>query len=54
MYAATQVSPAIMDFVGRRMMTSNHAMLRRFWWVPQAAGASFSFGAGIHNYRVVP
>ena len=54
MYAATQVSPAIMDFIGLRMMTSNHSLLRRFWWVPQTAGASFSFGAGIHNYRVVP
>ena len=54
MYAATQVSPAIMDFIGRRMMTSNHPLMRRFWWVPQTAGASFSFGAGIHNYRVVP
>ncbi len=52
-YAATQVSPAIMDFIGRRMMTSNHGFMRRFWWVPQTAGASVSFGAGIHNYRVV-
>jgi hypothetical protein len=54
MYAATQVSPAIMDFIGRCMMTSNHSLMRRFWWVPQAAGAGFSFGAGVHNYRVVP
>jgi len=52
-YAATQVSPAIMDFIGRRMMTSNHSFMRRFWWVPQTAGASVSFSAGIHNYRVV-
>ena len=49
-YAATQVSPAIMDYVGRRMMTSSHPTLRRFWWVPQVAGAGFSFGAGMHNY----
>ena len=49
LYAATQVSPAVMDFVGRRMMTSRSPMLRRFWWVPQVAGASFSFSAGIHN-----
>ncbi len=53
MYAATQVSPAVMDFIGHRMMTSNHGLMRRFWWIPQTAGASFSFGAGIHNYRVV-
>lgn len=53
LYAATQVSPAVMDFVGRRMMTSAHPMLRRFWWVPQVAGAGFSFGAGLHNYSLV-
>ena len=54
MYAATQVSPAIMDYLGHRMMISNHGLMRRFWWLPQAAGAGFSFGAGVHNYRVVP
>jgi hypothetical protein len=51
-YAATQVSPAVMDYVGRRMMTSSHPTLRRFWWVPQVAGASLSFGAGMHNYSL--
>jgi hypothetical protein len=51
-YAATQVSPAIMDYVGRRMMTSSHPTLRRFWWVPQVAGAGFSFSAGMHNYSL--
>jgi len=54
MYAATQVSPAIMDFLGHRMMTSRNSTLRRLWWVPQLAGASFSFSAGMHNYNVVP
>jgi hypothetical protein len=54
MYAATQVTPAIMDFVGHRMMTSEHPWMRKIWWVPQAAGASVSLGAGIHNYRIVP
>jgi hypothetical protein len=52
MYAATQVSPAVMDYVGRRMMTSSHPALRKFWWVPQVAGAGFSFGAGMHNYAL--
>ena len=51
-YAATQVSPAVMDYVGRRMMTSSHPTLRRFWWVPQVAGTSLSFGAGMHNYAL--
>jgi len=54
MYAATQVSPAVLDYLGHRMMNSNHGLMRRFWWLPQVAGASLSFGAGIHNYRVVP
>ena len=53
-YAATQISPVVMDYLGRRMMTSNHEWMRRFWWFPQAAGASVSLGAGFHNYRVVP
>lgn len=53
-YATTQVSPFIMDFVGRRMIRSSRPWMRRLWWVPQAAGASFSLGAGIHNYRVAP
>ena len=51
-YAATQVSPLVMDYLGRRMMTSSHPTLRRFWWVPQVAGASFSFGSGMHNYAL--
>jgi hypothetical protein len=53
-YATTQVTPLIMDFLGRRMMRSSHPWMRRIWWVPQAAGASVSFGAGIHNYRMAP
>ncbi len=52
-YAATQVSPLVMDYLGRRMMTSSHPSLRRFWWVPQVAGAGFSFGSGMHNYSLV-
>lgn len=52
-YATTQVCPALMDYVGRRMMRSSHSWMRRMWWVPQAASASFSFGAGIHNYTIV-
>jgi hypothetical protein len=53
MYFATQVSPAIMDFLGHRMMTSNHTWMRRMWWVPQVAGTGMSITAGVHNYRLV-
>lgn len=52
-YAATQVSPAVMDFLGKRMMTSKHGWLRKIWWLPQTAGASLSFAAGAHNVGVV-
>lgn len=51
-YAATQMSPAVMDYIGRRMVTSSHPTLRRFWWLPQVAGASFSFASGAHNYAL--
>jgi hypothetical protein len=52
-YAATQVSPAFMDFLGKRMMVSQHGWVRKMWWVPQVAGASMSFVSGAHNVGVV-
>jgi hypothetical protein len=52
-YAATQVSPVVMDFVGKRMMVSQHGWVRKVWWVPQVAGASMSFVSGAHNVGVV-
>ncbi len=54
MYAATQVSPLVMDFIGKRMMTSQHKWMRNMWWLPQSAGTSFSLYAGVHNVRMVP
>jgi hypothetical protein len=54
MYAATQVSPLVMDFIGKRMMTSQHEWMRKLWWVPQSAGTSMSLYAGVHNTRLVP
>ena len=53
-YATTQITPLIMDYLGHRMMRSRHKWMRKTWWVPQAASASVSLGAGIHNYRMVP
>jgi hypothetical protein len=52
LYAATQVSPIVMDFIGKRMMVSQNRWLRRMWWLPQAAGSGFSIGAGVHNLGV--
>lgn len=54
MYAATQVSPAFMDFLGKRMMVSQNPWIRKFWWLPQTAGASVSFVAARHNLGIVP
>jgi len=54
MYAATQVSPLLMDFIGKRLMISQHKWLQRMWWLPQSAGTSFSLYAGVHNTRLVP
>jgi hypothetical protein len=51
-YAATQVTPLLMDLIGRRAMISEHMWMRRLWWVPQSVGASMSFRAGIHNVGV--
>ena len=53
-YATTQISPLVMDYLGRRMMRSSHPLLRRFWWLPQSACAGVSLGAGIHNYSLAP
>jgi hypothetical protein len=53
-YVSTQVCPLIMDYIGYRMMRSSHSWMRKSWWIPQAAGASVSAGAAIHNYRIVP
>jgi hypothetical protein len=48
LYAVIQVGPALLDFVGRRMMTS-HGWARRAWWIPQAVGMGASLAAGVHN-----
>ena len=53
LYAATQVSPVVMDFIGKRMMVSENRWVRRMWWLPQAAGSGFSIAAGVHNLGVV-
>ena len=52
-YAATQVSPAVMDYIGKRMMTSQNPWIRKLWWFPQVAGGGMSFAAGVHNVGVV-
>jgi hypothetical protein len=52
-YAATQVSPAVMDFLGKRMMVSQNPAIRKLWWVPQMAGTGMSFFSAAHNVSIV-
>ena len=52
-YAATQVSPAVMDFLGKRMMVSENPSIRKLWWVPQVLGTSMSFFSAAHNVSIV-
>lgn len=53
LYAVTQLSPAAMDYIGKRMMVSENRWVRKLWWLPQAAGSGFSVFAGVHNLGVV-
>lgn len=53
LYVVAQVSPTVMDYLGRRMMTSRHTWVRRMWWLPQGANAAMSIAAGVHNVRMV-
>jgi hypothetical protein len=53
LYVATQVSPAVMDYLGQKMMNNRRGWVRKMWWVPQAAGAGVSFTAGVHNMNLV-
>ncbi len=48
-YIASQVGPAILDYVGKRMMYNRHAWVRHVWWVPQALGTAGSLFCGAHN-----
>jgi hypothetical protein len=49
LYAAIQVGPLVFDYLGRRMMTSQHAWMRHTWWIPQAVSTAISLGSGVHN-----
>lgn len=48
-YAAVQVGPALMDYIGRKMMYSRHSWMRRTWWIPQSASFVTSMFCGAHN-----
>jgi len=52
LYAAIQVGPLVMDYVGKKMMYSRHSWVRRMWWVPQSASIASSLFCGVHNLGV--
>ena len=52
LYAAIQVGPVVMDYVGKKMMYSRHNWVRRMWWVPQSASFATSLFCGAHNLGV--
>ena len=54
LYGATQVSPLLLDFIGKRMMRSRYSMMREIWWLPQAVGSGVSTAVAVHNVRLVP
>lgn len=54
LHLAIQASPALMDFLGHRMMTNRRAWVRRIWWLPQSAGTAASLFSGVHNMSLVP
>jgi hypothetical protein len=49
LYAAIQVGPLLMDYVGKKMMYSRHSWVRRLWWAPQSASFVSSMFCGAHN-----
>jgi hypothetical protein len=52
LYAAIQVGPAVMDYIGRKMTYSRYSWVRRMWWVPQSASFASSLFCGVHNLGV--
>jgi hypothetical protein len=49
LYAAIQIGPVLMDFVGKKMMYSRHSWVRHMWWAPQSASFVSSMFCGAHN-----
>jgi hypothetical protein len=51
-YGVIQLAPLATDYLGKRLMRSNHPTLRKLWWLPQAAGSAGFMLSGINNLRV--
>jgi hypothetical protein len=51
-YPVLQIAPFGFDYLGHRFMRSNNGLLRRAWWVPQAASMTASLWCGARNVHV--
>jgi hypothetical protein len=51
-YAATQLTPLVLDLVAHHMQRSEYPLLRRFWWMPQTVSAGLSIFSGFHNLSI--
>jgi hypothetical protein len=51
-YAATQLTPLVLDLMARHMQRSEYPLLRRFWWMPQTLSAGLSIFSGFHNLSI--
>lgn len=51
-YAASQVTPLVLDYAARRMQHSPRAFLRHTWWLPQSASTALFIFSGVHNLSV--
>jgi hypothetical protein len=52
LYAAIQVGPTLLDYLGRQMMRSQQVWARHAWWLPQALGTALSLASAAHNLGV--
>jgi hypothetical protein len=53
-YAVSQIGPALLDYAARRMQRSQHAFVRRSWWLPQSVSTSLYIFCGTHNLHIAP
>jgi hypothetical protein len=51
-YPVLQIAPFGFDYLGHRLMRSNNVVLRKIWWLPQAASMSASLWCGARNIHV--
>jgi hypothetical protein len=51
-YVVSQIAPAVLDLVGRRLARSQNGFIRRMWWLPQTLSTGTYIWAGAHNLRV--